>query len=89
MSNKEVKNKERSKNNINMSNKEEGLELTGVVQESVRGGFIVKLDDGDHIISAHLGGKMRKNFIRVVPGDKVTVELSPYDLTKGRIIFRK
>lgn len=69
--------------------KEEGLQATGVVTESFRGGFLVKLDDSDHVISAHLGGKLRKNFIRVVEGDKVTVELSPYDIGKGRIIFRK
>lgn len=72
-----------------MAGKEEGIETTGVVTESFRGGFLVKLDNSEHTISAHLGGKLRKNYIRVVPGDKVTVELSTYDLTKGRITFRK
>lgn len=54
--------------------------------------FEVKIDDpsypSGHTIRAHLSGKMRKNFIRILPGDKVTVELTPYDLTKGRITFR-
>lgn len=49
--------------------------------------FTVELDNG-HSILGHLGGKMRKNFIRVLPGDRVVVELSPYDLTRGRITFR-
>ncbi|MFM7842498.1 MAG: translation initiation factor IF-1, partial [Nitrospira sp.] len=49
--------------------------------------FRVKLDNG-HIILAHISGKMRMHFIRILPGDKVTVELSPYDLTRGRITYR-
>ena len=49
--------------------------------------FRVKLDNG-HIITAHISGKMRKNYIRILTGDKVTVQLTPYDLTKGRITFR-
>ncbi len=50
--------------------------------------FRVEIQNG-HVILAHLSGKMRKNYIRIVPGDKVKVELSPYDLTRGRIIFRE
>lgn len=50
--------------------------------------FRVKLPNG-HIVLAHISGKMRKNFIRIVPGDKVSVELSPYDLSKARITFRE
>ena len=50
--------------------------------------FRVQLDTGSEVM-AHVAGKMRKNFIRIVPGDKVNVELSPYDLTKGRIIYRE
>lgn len=50
--------------------------------------FRVKLPNG-HVLLSHISGKMRKNFIRIVPGDRVTVELSPYDLTKGRITFRE
>jgi translation initiation factor IF-1 len=49
--------------------------------------FTVELENG-HTVLGHLGGKMRKNYIRVLPGDRVTVELSPYDLTRGRITFR-
>jgi translation initiation factor IF-1 len=67
--------------------KEAAVEADGVVTESLRGRFRVQLDSG-HSILAHLGGKLRKNFIKIVPGDKVKVEISPYDLTKGRITFR-
>jgi len=49
--------------------------------------FRVKLDNG-HIVTAHISGKMRKNYIRILTGDKVTIQLTPYDLTKGRITFR-
>lgn len=68
--------------------KEEAIEVTGVVREAVRGAFRVQLENSEHVVLCHLGGKMRKNYIRVVPGDRVTVELSPYDLTKGRIVYR-
>jgi translation initiation factor IF-1 len=49
--------------------------------------FRVKLENG-HIVHGHISGKMRQNYIRILPGDKVTVELTPYDLTKGRIVYR-
>jgi translation initiation factor IF-1 len=68
--------------------KEEGIELDGVVVEAVKGKFRVKIDETDHIVLAHLGGKLRKHYIRVVAGDKVKVEVSPYDATRGRITFR-
>ncbi|MDR1290658.1 MAG: translation initiation factor IF-1 [Planctomycetaceae bacterium] len=68
--------------------KEEAVELSGVVVEEVRGAFRVKLDDMDHVVLCRLAGKMRKFKIRVVPGDRVTVEVSPYDMTRGRITFR-
>ena len=69
--------------------KGDAIEVSGVVQESLPNAmFRVALDNG-HKIIAHISGKMRKNFIRIVPGDKVTVEISPYDLTKGRITFRE
>jgi translation initiation factor IF-1 len=72
-----------------MTKKEEGIEVEGVVTEALANTrFRVQLDGGHRII-AHVAGKMRKNFIRIVPGDKVRVELSPYDLTKGRITFRE
>ena len=68
--------------------KEDVIEMQGVVKESLPNAqFVVELESG-HIISAHLSGKLRMNFIRILPGDKVTIELSPYDLTKGRIIWR-
>ena len=66
----------------------EVIKLTGVVVETLPGAkFRVELENG-HSIIAHVSGKMRKHYIRLVPGDKVEVELTPYDLTKGRISFR-
>ena len=68
--------------------KEEAIEMEGVVIESLPNtNFKVKLDN-NHIINAHISGKMRKNYIRILLGDRVTVQLTPYDLNKGRIIFR-
>jgi translation initiation factor IF-1 len=64
------------------------IEVEGTVVEAMRNAvFHVKLENG-HMILAHLSGKLRMNYIQVLPGDKVTVEMSPYDLTKGRIIWR-
>jgi translation initiation factor IF-1 len=72
-----------------MSNNKEVIELTGVITETLPGTkFRVTLSNG-HTIIAHVAGKIRKNYIRIVPGDNVTVELTPYDLTKGRITYRK
>lgn len=68
--------------------KEALIELQGVVIEAVKDGFRVQVDDSAHIILCKLGGALRKNFIRVVPGDNVKIDVSPYDLTRGRIIFR-
>ena len=68
--------------------KEDLIEFTGVVSELLPNAmFRVELDN-DHTILAHTSGKMRKNRIRVLAGDRVTVEMTPYDLTKGRITFR-
>ena len=68
--------------------KEDVIEVEGIVVEALPNAmFKVKLEN-DHIILAHVSGKMRMNFIRILPGDKVTIELSPYDLSKGRIIWR-
>ena len=68
--------------------KEDNIELEGLVVETLPNTtFKVKLEN-DHIITAHISGKMRKNYIRIMNGDNVTVELSPYDLSKGRITFR-
>ena len=69
--------------------KEEGIQTEGVVTDVLPGTlFRVRLPN-DNLVLAHISGKMRKNFIRIVPGDQVTVEVSPYDLTKARIIFRE
>lgn len=68
--------------------KEDAIEVQGkVVQALANTQFKVKLDSGHEII-AHIAGKIRKHFIRILPGDVVTCEISPYDLTKGRITFR-
>ncbi len=68
--------------------KQEGVKMDGVVIESLPNAtFKVKLDNGLEVI-AHVSGKMRMHFIKILPGDKVQVELSPYDLTKGRIVYR-
>ncbi len=68
--------------------KEDVLETTGTVIEALPNAtFQVELENG-HKILAHISGKLRMNFIRILPGDKVTVEMSPYDLTKGRITWR-
>ena len=69
--------------------KEEALEVEGVVTQALANTrFRVEIEGG-HQVTAHVAGRMRKHFIRIVPGDKVRVELSPYDLTKGRITFRE
>ena len=68
--------------------KEEAIVLEGTVVETLANTkFRIKIDSG-HEILAHISGKMRRHFIRIIPGDKVTVEVSPYDLTRGRIIYR-
>jgi translation initiation factor IF-1 len=69
--------------------KEEAIEVEGTVIEPLPNAmFRVEIDNG-HKILAHISGKMRMNFIKILPGDKVTVEISPYDLTRGRITYRK
>lgn len=68
--------------------KEDHIEMGGTVIETLPNTmFRVELENG-HIIIAHISGRMRKNYIRILTGDKVRIELTPYDLTKGRIIFR-
>ncbi len=68
--------------------KEEPIQVEAVVVETLPNAmFRVELDNG-HRVLAHISGRMRKNFIRILPGDRVLVELSPYDLTRGRIIYR-
>ena len=68
--------------------KEEPITLEAVVREALPNAmFDVELENG-HRVLAHVSGKMRMHFIRILPGDKVTIEMSPYDLTKGRIVYR-
>ena len=68
--------------------KEDAMQMQGEVDESLPNAtFRVKLENG-HVVLGHISGKMRMHYIRILPGDKVTVELTPYDLTKGRITFR-
>jgi len=68
--------------------KEEAITLEGKVIESLpNASFRVELPNG-HVVLAHISGKMRMHYIRILPGDKVTIELSPYDLSRGRIVYR-
>ena len=68
--------------------KQDVIEIDGVVEETLPNAmFKVKLTNG-HVILAHVSGKIRMHYIRILPGDRVTVEISPYDLTRGRITFR-
>ncbi len=77
-----------------MGKKEDGLEVEGVVVEALRGRFRINVIDAEsgepngHEVIAQLAGKLRKHYIRIVPGDKVRVEVSPYDLSRGRITYR-
>ena len=69
--------------------KEQGIRVEAVVREALPNAvFRVQLENG-HLVTAHVSGKMRMHFIRILPGDRVTVELSPYDLAKGRIVYRE
>jgi translation initiation factor IF-1 len=68
--------------------KEEMIQMQGEIAETLPNAtFRVKLENG-HMVLGHISGKMRMHYIRILPGDKVTVELTPYDLTRGRIVFR-
>jgi len=68
--------------------KEQAIEVEAVVDETLPNAFFKVRLENDHIVLAHISGKMRKNYIRILPGDKVRVELSPYDLSRGRITYR-
>ncbi len=68
--------------------KEEAIRVEGIVKETLPNAmFRVELEN-EHLVLAHISGKMRMHFIKILPGDKVTLELSPYDLTRGRIVYR-
>ena len=68
--------------------KSEAIEVEGIVLEKLPNAMFKVEIEGGHVILAHISGKLRMNYIRILPGDKVTIELSPYDLSKGRIIWR-
>lgn len=69
--------------------KEQGIRVEATVKEALPNAvFKVALENG-HMVTAHVSGKMRMHFIRILPGDQVTIEMSPYDLTKGRIVYRE
>lgn len=73
---------------MNPMAKEDVIEMQGEVTENLPNAtFRVRLENG-HVVLGHISGKMRMHYIRILPGDKVTVQLTPYDLTKGRIVFR-
>ena len=77
-----------AKNKEKTTQKEEGIQVEGSVVETLPNAmFKVKLDNG-HEVLAHISGKMRMHYIRILPGDRVLVELSPYDLTRGRVVYR-
>lgn len=80
--------KKKTSNNEKTTNKN-SIEIEGKVLEIIPGGKFKVEITGGHIIEAHLSGKIRMNYIRILPGDTVTIELSEYDLTKGRITWRK
>ncbi len=81
--------KKNYKNNVNQKSKEEKIEVEGKVVEVLKGSdYLVELQNG-FTVTAYVSGKMRVNMIRILPGDTVTVELSPYDLTRGRITWNK
>ncbi|HHH81088.1 MAG TPA: translation initiation factor IF-1 [candidate division Zixibacteria bacterium] len=68
--------------------KKDTIQVEGIVEEALPNTtFRVRLDNG-HLVLAYISGRMRKNYIRILPGDRVTVELTPYDLTRGRIVYR-
>ncbi|NCC24839.1 MAG: translation initiation factor IF-1 [Deltaproteobacteria bacterium] len=68
--------------------KEEAIEVEGTVEEALPNAMFLILLENGHKVLGHISGKMRKYYIRILPGDKVKVELSPYDLTRGRITYR-
>ncbi len=80
--------KAKNKDKTSSSGKEEGIQVEGTVIEPLPNAmFKVELDNG-HQVLAHISGKMRMHYIRILPGDRVLVELSPYDLSRGRVVYR-
>ena len=79
---------EKSKTGGNAMSKADVIEVEGTVLEKLPNAMLKVELENKHVVLAHISGKLRMNFIRILPGDKVTMELSPYDLSKGRIIWR-
>ena len=71
-----------------MKQKEDVIRVDGTVQETLPNAMFRVEIEGGHVVLAHVSGKMRMHYIRILPGDRVTIELSPYDLTRGRIVLR-
>ena len=71
-----------------MKSKEEVIRIDGIIKETLPNAMFRVEIEGKHLVLAHVSGKMRMNFIKILPGDKVALELSPYDLTRGRIVLR-
>ncbi len=72
-----------------MKTKDDVIRIDGIVKETLPNAmFRVELEESGHVVLAHVSGKMRMNYIRILPGDRVALELSPYDLTRGRIVLR-
>jgi len=71
-----------------MKTKEDVIKIDGIVKETLPNAMFRVEIEGGHIVLGHVSGKMRMNYIRILPGDKVAMELSPYDLTRGRIVLR-
>jgi translation initiation factor IF-1 len=71
-----------------MKNKEEVIRIDGIVKETLPNAMFRVEIEGKHLVLGHVSGKMRMNFIKILPGDRVALELSPYDLTRGRIVLR-
>lgn len=71
-----------------MKKKEEVIRIDGIVQETLPNAMFRVEIEGGHVVLGHVSGKMRMNYIRILPGDKVSLELSPYDLSRGRIVLR-
>lgn len=76
------------KNNRVLKQKEEVIKIDGIIKETLPNAMFRVEIEGGHVILAHISGKMRMHYIRILPGDGVSVELSPYDLTRGRIVLR-
>ena len=71
-----------------MSRNDKAIPMEGTVIEAVKGAFRVQLDNTEHIVLCRLSGKLRKHYIKVIPGDRVSIEVTPFDLGKGRIVYR-